>query len=192
MSWYPKKVDISSTVSLSEAELTVLDAVTKGTAAANKAVVLGGTGKIDTIDITAPKFNGVSVAGVQSVSKVIAVASMTDNTNTTGYIDFAGSALPASSLVLGWKCVTTAGFAGDTTATIQVGIAGTLDLYSAVTTGSVFAPGTVGSVVKTTGVYFQAAAATPRVTITGSADFTSIVTNGLGAATVTMYYVPLG
>jgi hypothetical protein len=61
MTWYPKEVDITSTVKLSEAELTVLDAVTKGTAAANKAVVLGATGKIDTIDVTSLKLGGVAV-----------------------------------------------------------------------------------------------------------------------------------
>jgi hypothetical protein len=43
MSWYPKKVDISPTVSLSEAELTVLDGITAGTVTGSKAVVVNST-----------------------------------------------------------------------------------------------------------------------------------------------------
>lgn len=133
---------------------------------------------------------GLEKVQVRKVSLAITPALMTDNTNTTGYIDFPTGALPAGVIVLGWAMKTTVGFAGDTTAVVQVGIAGTLDLYSAVTSGSCFAAGKVGSVVKTTGVYYQTAAATPRVTITGGADFTSIVTNGTGRGVVTIYYIP--
>ena len=133
---------------------------------------------------------GLSRVQVRKISLAITPALMTDNTNTTGYIDFPTDALPAGAIVLGWAMKTTAGFAGDTTAVVQVGVAGTLDLYSAVTSGSCFTAIKVGSVVKTTGVVYQAAAATPRVTITGGADFTSIVTNAAGRGTVTMYYIP--
>lgn len=52
MGWYPKKVDISPTVSLSEAELAVLDSVTAGTVAAGKAVVPTADKHIDTIVIS--------------------------------------------------------------------------------------------------------------------------------------------
>jgi hypothetical protein len=72
-----------------------------------------------------------------------------------------------------------------------VGISGTLDLYSATTTGSIYTTGTVGSVCATTGVYFQAAAATPRITVTSGSDFTRQVTAGTGRSTVTIYYVLL-
>lgn len=125
---------------------------------------------------------------IKKITKSFDHADMTDNTNTTGYIDFATDELPANVIVLGWKCVTTEGFSGDTTATIQVGVSGTLDLYSAVTSGSVLAAGIIGSVVKTTGVVFNEAAATPRITITGGADFTSI---SAGKATVDIYYIDL-
>ena len=40
---------------------TFLDSVTPGTAAASRAVVLDADGKIDTIDITAPKIGGTNV-----------------------------------------------------------------------------------------------------------------------------------
>jgi len=142
------------------------------------------------VTATAAQLNALT--SVASISKTIAVADMTDNAGTaTGYIDFDASALPAKSFVLGWKCVTSAGFAGDTSAVVQVGIAGTLDLYSATTTGSVFTAITVGSVCKTTGVVYQTAAATPRVTITGTADFTSVKSNAAGACIVTIYYIPV-
>lgn len=62
MGWYPKKVDISSTVSLSEAELTMLDAVTPGTTAAGKVVTTAaGTNKVAALDITDLKVGGTSV-----------------------------------------------------------------------------------------------------------------------------------
>ncbi len=129
--------------------------------------------------------DGASKA-VKEISLSFDYDDMTDDGSTSGHIDFATDALPADVIVLGWKCVTTTGFTGDTTATVKVGTSGTTDLYSAVTNGSVAAAGTVGSVCKTTGVVFNEAAATPRVTITGSADFTSI---SAGSATVTLYYI---
>lgn len=52
MSWYPKKVDISPTVSLSESEMTVLDAITPGSAAASKAVVLDANKVNDGVMLT--------------------------------------------------------------------------------------------------------------------------------------------
>ena len=61
MGWYPKKLQITDTVTLSEAELTVLDGVTKGIAAANKAVVLGATAKINALDITALTLDGTLI-----------------------------------------------------------------------------------------------------------------------------------
>jgi hypothetical protein len=128
-----------------------------------------------------------ALQGVKTLSQSIAVASFTDNTNTTGYLDMTGQ-IPAQALVLGWKVEVTAGFAGDTTAVIQVGKSGTLAAFSADTAQSVFAAGTVGSsALAATG--YTPAAVTLRITITGGADFTSIKTNGAGAATITIYYI---
>jgi predicted RecA/RadA family phage recombinase len=122
-------------------------------------------------------------------SKAITIATMTDNTNTTGYIDFATGAIPAFSFFVGWKIVTTTGFTGDTTAVAIIGISGDTDAYSETTTGSVLAAGTIGCGTPATGINrFNAAAVTPRVTITGGADFTSI---SAGAATAYFYYIPM-
>lgn len=120
-------------------------------------------------------------------SQVLDYDDFTDNTNTTGYIDFT-TALPAGAMVLGWKAVVSAGFTGDTTAVMQVGISGDVDKYSANTAQSCLAAGTVGSLAlaadAATGVF--AAAKTPRVTVTGGADFTSIAA---GSMVVTIYYI---
>ena len=166
-----------------------VSAVTGGTAAAVQADNVKVPG---TLEVTgASTFTGnVTMSGsltgssfIGKVSKTFSVADMTDNTNTTGYIDFT-SQLPAGCVVLGWKCVTAAGFSGDTTATIQVGKSGAVGAYSTVTSGSCLTAVTVGS-ASVLATSFEAAAVAPRVTITGGADFTSI---SAGTATVTVFY----
>jgi len=168
---------------------TVLDAKTSGQILVGdgtdlKSVVVGGDGTLGadgTLALAVPKLS--------YINKTCAVAGFTDNLNTTGYIDFT-STLPAEAIPIGWKAVVGAGFAGDTTATIQVGIDGDLDRFSADTTQSVFAAGTVGSFVIPADVLKGiGAVATPRVTITGTADFSSIVTEGNGAMNVYLYYI---
>ncbi len=121
------------------------------------------------------------------VSQELDHAAFTDNLNTTGYIDIT-TQIPAGAIVLGWKAVCSEGFTGDTTAIVQVGIAGTLDKYSASVAGSVFAPATVGSSVKAGNVY-EPALITARVTVTGATDFTLILA-ATGKMVVTIYYIP--
>jgi len=150
---------------------------------------------LDTVTATTTEINYLDgfVGPIKSISKVCTATGFTDDSDATGYIDFATGALPAGTIVLGWTATTaTAGvWDDDTTATIQVGVSGAVDLYSATTTGSVAVAGTVGSVCKTTGIVFNAAAATPRVTITGGDDFTKFVTAATPSTTVTIYYVEL-
>ena len=141
-------------------------------------VASGGTIEIE---------SGGAITGASSIiSQALNIASFTDNANTTGYIDIT-TQIPANSVVLGWKAVVATGFTGDTTATVQVGISGTLDKYSVVTTNSVLAAATVGATVKA-GNSYEAAAVTARVTVTGTADFTSI---SAGSMVVTIYYLAL-
>lgn len=123
------------------------------------------------------------------VSQSLLVAAFTDGGGTSGFIDFSGT-LPAGSLVLGWEANVTGAFAGDTSATINVGISGTVGKFTADATQSAFTTGRRGS-ASTAATSFQATAVSPRVTITGGADFTSIVTNAGGAAVVTLFYVPM-
>ena len=202
--------EASGAVTASAAELNILDGMVRGT------VIVGGVG--NTTGVISAKDAGkilvgdgndvksVAVSGdatlaangdltlalpkMKVVSKVCAIADFTDGTDATGYIDFTADALPKGAIPIGWKAVVTEGFAGDTTAVIQVGISGDVDRFSADTTQSVLAAGTVGSVaIAADALKGIGAVATPRVTVTGGDDFTSIVTADNGAMTVTIYYI---
>lgn len=119
-------------------------------------------------------------------SQNLAVADFTDNGNTTGYIDIDVD-LPANAIVIGWKAVVSEGFAGDTTAIVQVGIEGDVNKYSGYVSSSCLAAGTVVAPA-----LFDAAAPvaaeTIRVTVTGGANFTAIKTADNGDMIVSLYY----
>ena len=121
------------------------------------------------------------------LSKSAAYGDFTDNEDTTGYLDFDDD-LPAGAIPLGWKAVVATGFTGDTTAVAQVGVAGDLDRFSAVTDQSVLGAGTVGASAlgRSDCLDGIAAAQTPRITVTGAADFSSI---SAGQMTVYLYYL---
>lgn len=125
--------------------------------------------------------------GICSVSQRVTVAAATDGTSTSGYMDFTTD-VPACSIILGWKAVTRVGWAGDTTAVLMVGASGDTNLYSNVENGSCLAAGTIAAGPDDGLFTYTAAAVTPRVTITGGADFTSITT---GDTMVTVYYICL-
>jgi len=117
------------------------------------------------------------------VSQTLVYSDFTDNGDATGYIDF-DTDLPANAIVVGWKAVVSTGFTGDTTAVVQVGVSGDLDKYSGVTTASVLAAATVGALGNTDSA-MATTAKTPRVTVTGGADFTSI---SAGSMVISLYY----
>ena len=116
-------------------------------------------------------------------SQTLVYSDFTDNGDATGYVDF-DTDLPANAIVVGWKAVVSTGFTGDTTAVVQVGISGDLDKYSGVTTASVLAAATVGALGNTDSE-LSTVAKTPRVTVTGGADFSSI---SAGSMVVSLYY----
>ena len=163
------------------------------------AVVLTGSesagaqsGEYDEIDITDHRskamFSTAGSAGIQSLaSQSLEFGNFTDNTDATGFSDFTSGTIPANAIILGWKAVVSTGFSGDTTAVIQVGINGDEDAYSADVAQSVLAAATVGSAPLAATAYVGATA-TPRVTVTGGADFTSI---SAGTMVVTVYYTEL-
>jgi hypothetical protein len=197
-------------VATTAAEINNLDNLTRGS------IIVGGvanaTGKLDAktsgqilvgdgTDLASVAVSGdatlaangaltLAVPKVKVISKLCAIAGFTDNLNTTGYIDFTADSLPAGAIPIGWKAVVTAGFAGDATAVIQVGVAGDLARFSAEATQSVFAVGTIGcGVPQDKSCDGIGTVSTPRVTVTGGADFTSIVTEGNGSMTVYLYYI---
>lgn len=133
---------------------------------------------------------GNAVTLAKCVSQSLAVAAFTDGGSTSGFIDFTADTLPAGALVLGWVANVSGAFAGDTTAVVQVGKSGAVGCFSADTAQSVFTTGKKGS-ASVAATSYCAALTTPRVTVTGGADFTSIVTNAGGVMQVTIVYVPL-
>lgn len=129
----------------------------------------------------------LGLPAVRTISQAVTVAEFTDNTNATGYIDLS-TQIPANSVVLGWKANVTSGFAGDTTAVIELGRTGALTDFSADTAQSVLGVGKVGS-ASVAATSYTTAATTVRVTVTGGADFTTIKTANTAAATITVYYL---
>lgn len=119
-------------------------------------------------------------------SQSLAFGDFTDNGDATGYIDIT-TQIPASAIVMGWEAVVSTGFTGDTTAVVQVGVAGDLDAFSADVAQSVLAAATVGSASLAAESYL-AAATTARVTVTGAGDFGLI---SAGVMVVTIFYVDL-
>lgn len=115
-------------------------------------------------------------------------SAFTDGGGTSGFKDFAGT-IPLGSQILGWRAVTTVAWTGDTTAVMQVGVSGDVDRFTADTTYSVLATGVDGSTaIAADAGDGMSAAVTPRVTVTGTADFTNIAS---GATTiVSLLYIP--
>ena len=156
------------------------------------AIVADASGEFDFSDITDFRARAMfsvvgNVATRKLVSQTLDFGDFTDNGDATGYIDFTTGTIPAASIVVGWKAVVATGFTGDTTAVIEVGINGDTDAYSADAAQSVLAAATVGSAALAL-EGFVGAAATPRVTVTGTADWGSVAA---GSMTVTVYYKQL-
>jgi len=170
-----------------EAAHVPLATIDTGTASA-----AGVSGAYDHVDITDFRaraiFRPVGERGTRSLeSQTLDYGDFTDNGDASGYIDFTTGQIPAGAVVTGFKAVVATGFTGDTTAVIEVGKSGDTDAYSADTAQSVLGAGTVGS-GSNADANFVAAATTPRVTVTGAADFGNI---SAGSMTVTVYYLPL-
>ena len=119
------------------------------------------------------------------VSQSLDHAAFTDGTSTSGYLDFTTGQIPANSLVLGWKAVISEAFTGDTTGVLTVGVSGGTSNYTGDTDLSCYTAATVGS-APAEATAFEASAVTPRVTVTGTSDFSSVTA---GTMVVTIYYV---
>jgi len=156
----------------------------------NAGVTSISTGVIVNADINASAAianTKLAPPAIRTISVALAYGDMTNGGGNTAYEDFTDS-LPADAFVLGWWVDVTTGFSGDTTAVVAVGTSSDTDLYSEIISNSVAAPGDVGSGPKTdtAGGYFAGSASTPRVTITGSADWDNV---SQGAGTAYLYYI---
>lgn len=126
-----------------------------------------------------------------NLTQKITVAAMTDGGAAAGTIDLTPT-IPAGAFVMGSSVFDITGFAGDVSAVLIVGIAGSTSAYCT-GTYNVFATaalpaGMTGQNVPS-GNRAHSAATTVRVTITTSTDFTLAVTNAAGIAYVTVHYI---
>ena len=146
------------------------------------------TGTTVTIEVRVGSAIGLGDASLPRVSvtsQSVAFGDFTDNTDATGFVDL-DTDLPAGAIPIGTKFVVSTGFAGDTTAIVQAGISGTLDMFTENTDQSVLVAATVGSTPTPDCADGMNAAKTIRVTVTGGADFTSI---SAGVMVVYVYYL---
>jgi hypothetical protein len=152
------------------------------------------TDKIANADVTTAKIADANVTNAKMkkpclrvYQEAIAVGDFTDGEGATGTLDLSTS-IPAGAYFVKTLIHGITGFAGDTSATIQVGDGTDVDRYNT-GTPDVFSTAAAGvDMGAVSGTAFHAAAKTPKVTITTDSDFTAAVTNGSGAATITLYY----
>jgi len=126
--------------------------------------------------------------GIDYITQDVVVADFTDATATTGTLVM-DDAIPAGAIILGSKCLVTAGFAGDTSATLQIGDGSDADRYST-GTPSVFATAATGIQMGIpSGTKYVVTANTPTLTVTTAANFTDCQTDDSGAMTVAIFYI---
>lgn len=130
----------------------------------------------------------VDASIIDSFTETVTVAQFTDGGATVGtYV--MSQAIPAGALVLAARIGPVVGFAGDTTATLTIGDGSDVDRYNT-GTPTVFTTAAVGvDAGVPSGLKLLTASNRPTLTITGTADFTSIVTNAAGVVTITIYYI---
>lgn len=157
--------------------------------AADEAVVVYSTVAGVTVRVSGVEEDAASGSSeshfIKSISETVAFDDFTD-VDTTGYVDMSTD-IPAGAIVLGWRADVTEGFASDTTAVMQVGVEGDVDAFSADTTQSVLTDDSVAMSASLAATAACTTATTPRITVTGAADFTSI---DAGEMTVEIFYLP--
>lgn len=131
---------------------------------------------------------GRSTAVIGVLTETVTVSQFTDGGGTSGTYQMAGS-IPAGAVALLTKVGPVTGFAGDTTAVLIIGDGSDTDRYNT-STINVFATQAVGvDAGIRSGLALHTAAVRPTLTITSSADFTSVVTNAAGVLTVQIFYI---
>lgn len=120
------------------------------------------------------------------ISDYVTVSQFTDGGSTSGTFALTNQ-VPIYATVDYITVKDVTGFAGDTTAALTVGDGTDVDRYNT-GTPSVFATATQIDTGVPSGTKYHSAAKSITLTITGTADFTSIVTNGAGKLTVELVY----
>ena len=129
-----------------------------------------------------------SAAVIGKLTETVGVAAFTDGGAAVGTYTLAGK-LPAGAIFLFAKVTNIVGFAGDTTAVLTIGDGSDADRYNTGTI-NVFATAAAGVEAGVpSGAKLLTADNNPVLTVTGGADFTSIVTEGNGSLQVDLYYI---
>lgn len=138
------------------------------------------------VPVTLPELGtGNSIASIGVLTETVSRSQFTDGGGTSGTYQMQG-AIPAGAIVLGSKVLVTAGFAGDTSATLQIGDGSAAARYST-GTPSVFAAAATG--IQTgvpSGDKLVTTANRPTLTVTSAADFTNV---SAGTMSVSIYYI---
>ena len=122
---------------------------------------------------------------IDSISQSVAFGDFTDGGSTSGTLVM-NDAIPVGAIIMGAGVLVSAGFAGDTTATLQIGDGSDVDRYST-GTPSIFATAATGIQPGVpSGTKYVVTANTPTLTVTGTADFTSV---SAGAMVVSIYFI---
>ena len=142
---------------------------------------------IDTADLAASAVTNAKIAvpKIEVYQESFAFGDMTDGTGTSGTYEL-DYTIPAGAIVQQVTINALTGFTGDTSAVITVGDGSTVDRYNT-GTPNVFVTAIPGVALgAVSGTAWHTAAATPTITITGAADFSSITA---GAVTVTLFVI---
>ena len=128
------------------------------------------------------------VAGLRSIQQTVSVSSFTDGGGTSGTLAM-NATIPKGAVVTQSFITDVTGFAGDTTAVVTIGDGTDVDRYNT-GTPDVFSTATDVSAGAPSGTAFHSASKTPTLTVTSTADFTAVKSNGSDQMTVTiLYYV---
>jgi hypothetical protein len=131
---------------------------------------------------------GLEVAegiGIRSVSLTLQASDFTDSSTTGAYTWT--SALPAGCFYIGCKAVITSAFDDDTTATMTVGKTSGEDEFSDGASLNLAAVASVGQEGEAP-LEYLASATTVYLLITSATDYT-LVYNGDGEMTISLYYL---
>ncbi len=148
-----------------------------------------GDDSVETSDIIDASITNVKMKKpcLRVYQETISVGDFTDGGAAAGTLELS-TTIPAGAVFAQATIHGITGFAGDTSAVIQLGDGSDADRYNT-GTPNVFATAAAGVAMGApSGTAFHAAEKTPTVTITTNADFTACKTDGSGVATITLFY----
>lgn len=128
------------------------------------------------------------VPNIQKMSGLVVAALLTDGGGASGTA-VSTETIPAGAIILGSKVIVGAGFAGNVSATLQLGDGSDPDRYNT-GTPSVFA--TAANGIETgapSGSKLQTTAGTVTATITSSSDIGLVIADGTGFLGYDIYYI---